>query len=868
MSPVPVAYSHLRWSPAGIVLEQVYLDRERRETPIALRSGLSLDSRNHSNLVEAGTLALRTLHESLGVERITNENVALSYPPDWRTKVEDACTTAAAQLGVDLAFMQPSAAEAICFFDHWEAEIRPICREWVNACIKRPEMLDGTGVTLDEFRSAVTSLESREMTVAVVGGMKAGKSTFLNALLGQFVMPALDKRCTRRRFNLYNQADGKPVRRVSVWRWRPEGREEDLRLAIDVDDLGWTSEELRSYLFALNAPGLLQDGVENLDPLEKSMIEAYGALRFGTDEKRKEVDAALRSSNPPIETIQLAHPFWGLSFAQTGRVQVWDTPGPDAIEDQDQDRGLRRTDSQTFEHALRESSAVIVLFDVTRNESAAQDEVLKRISTHRSKSPDSVVLLANKVDQRQVRNVEPLDSLLASIRANVGQRYNLRLRPVLPVASRPAQLAREMLSEIKAGREIDDKLQEDYDTVERPSDRKADPDCPPRAVEVRSRIAEVETLLGRFFRQDHGKVLLQGALGKTLTVLHHRYNVTQLRLAGLGAKQAELDDAVAKLAHAAPGLERLLDAEDKRLSSRLNEAISSAKQAVEASKKDCLNKFGKVREDKVGARSTIPTSEFAALEEAFSSAMEPAFSELRAGLARQFESGIVDQANATWSVVNVYLQDREREIGRSLGVELGKLPLESKPALEFVRSQGKQEVARIKQTEHVGTEPGLVAGGVIGGGMGVAAVVGALFLGPVGWVAAAAVLAGAAATGAGVGGAVGYLGGDVIEKELVKAAEVKKVYEDSIGKGFEEMKNAIEQEYRRCFAAILSEVKSRATRKTDELRRLLAECAAQANDANRAATMKSLQDDLNRFQRSIPKLSEAALRLGLSSQLA
>ncbi len=463
-------------------------------------------TRNFANaLIEGKERVLEILNKS----SMNDFPIALACPDEWRLAISKAFRSIRIE---EFDVFDRGVVEAFCFYDYFEKCLQNLFFKWIEKCRTEPSIAKHAKLSLLQLEEKQASLRNKRMTVAVVGAMKAGKSTFLNALLGQFVLPAMDKRCTRRRFTLCNADEKGEGRRVDVFLLKnQEFSQKSGILSVDADKLGWTSEHLRSYLFALNSPNLLGVTEQQLDPHEKMFLDSFRCIPFKSAEERELIHKALKREAASIDYIRLTHPFYSLPQSQIGTLELWDTPGPNAIEEEAQEEKNEQrylSDRESFQSAVKDSNALLVIFDVMQQEAEAQDEVLKIVSERRS-GTSSVLVIANKVDLRPKRNVLPIENLLDEIQRQAQERHGMVLRPPLPTSSRPAQLAREL---IRSGDATQPELLEEYESIERPEDRRRNPNEPARAVEERSNILKTEELLKRFFRQEPGRaVLVDGA---------------------------------------------------------------------------------------------------------------------------------------------------------------------------------------------------------------------------------------------------------------------------------------------------------------------------------------------------------------------
>ena len=849
MNPVSVAYAHFRFGPAGIELELVYEDETRKMVPLA--SGeLDLSLERREQLFRAVAAAVSHACGELGVADPATLSVAFTCPHSWRETIVRALGAAGC---AEFDLLSPEAAESVHFFKSYEVRLLPVVTRWLA---QMRDAATGTHATsVRELESARHALINRTMSVAVVGAMKAGKSTFLNALLGDFILPAIDKRCTRRRFVLSNlDEDGTAGRRVTVTRLAGDGATvRDRVLSVDADEQGWTSAHILSYLFALNAPDLLKPGAE-LGRSEQKWLEEYRRLPLPRD-RREALDRVL-AANVTIDTIRVTHPFYALTQEAVGRVEIWDTPGPDGVVEMTDSIEQRLSDRAHFERALGEASATILIFDVMRNGGEAQDRVLADIARFRRGRADSLVLLANRVDERPTSGVVPLEDQLEEIREDAKRIHKLSLRPIVPLSARHAQYAREMLRAATTGQRNEERW-DDLEGAIRLVDMRADREFPARAVETRSSIRQVEDLLRRFFRQEHGLSILQGACDKLAWVAHERELTTARNLAALQVEKEAREHAAAILSKGTTRFEDVLSL-----------AIVDFEEAVAATLEQTKVRIASTRAEGIVAMDAYWHAEFgrnlemspSLYKESSGRAMallEPLLTDLSRKLEEALDKQMASRVRSMWSQLDGVVQGIERDVDRQLGIHVGGATPRTGLNTDIAMAR---EVPTLTATTTSHKASGEVRKGAIWGFLTAAAAAVAV----VATGGAALPALGLMATGAGVGAVVGHVRAPTETKSFFTRRDVEAAYRQVIDAVFDKLATEFAQQIEGVFSRARTEILADAHGKLSTLRDVLADAEKHAREQTRAERIEVLEADLIRTRQDLIIIGDLGRRLGVT----
>jgi GTPase SAR1 family protein len=302
---------------------------------------------------------------------------------------------------------------------------------------------DGTDGSVRAVRNDLEAVRNEELRMAVVAPMKAGKSTFVNAMVGYEFLPArgsamttlptrivLDRLATpaelsdpeglRPEFSLAD-ADARQLERLSdaVARQLPPRAAEVTRKLPHLEGLvnrileGGLTRVERS----VTGRRAVQQALMDLNDMLR-LAEILGLSRF-----------ARLSDIPVVRT-----PYWSPNAVATqgpGRLVIIDTPGPD-------EANLAETLAPVVRQQLLQSHIVFVVLDYTHMNNQADEKVRKLMGpTLDVIGKDKLYAIVNKIDQRDSElETELTDKQL--------------VRAVGAVLDLPEDLARERVYRISA----------------------------------------------------------------------------------------------------------------------------------------------------------------------------------------------------------------------------------------------------------------------------------------------------------------------------------------------------------------------------------------------------------------------------------
>ncbi|HHU2683594.1 TPA: dynamin family protein [Escherichia coli] len=300
--------------------------------------------------------------------------------------------------------------------------------------LKRIEELEG-----EQIKTA-----RREMVLAVVGTMKAGKSTTINAIVGQEILPNRNRPMTSVP-TLIRHVPGKtepvlhlehiqPVRNLLITLQEklatPAGQQVaqtlqqtgDTRELLDIlTDDGWLKNEY-------HGEEEIFTGLASLNDLVR--LAAAMGTEFPFDEYA-EVQKLL------VIDVEFSH-LVGMDACQ-GTLTLLDTPGPNEAGQPQMEVMMR--------DQLQKASAVLAVMDYTQMNSKADEDVRKELNAIADVSTGRLFVLVNKFDEKD-RNGDGADA----VRQKVPAMLNSDVLPasrVYPGSSRQAYLANRALHELR-----------------------------------------------------------------------------------------------------------------------------------------------------------------------------------------------------------------------------------------------------------------------------------------------------------------------------------------------------------------------------------------------------------------------------------
>ena len=300
--------------------------------------------------------------------------------------------------------------------------------------LKRIEELEG-----EQIKTA-----RREMVLAVVGTIKAGKSTTINAIVGKEILPNRNRPMTSVP-TLIRHAPGKtepllhlehiqPVRNLLITLQEKLATPAGQQVAQTLQQTGDT----RELLDILTDDGWLKNEYHGEEEIFTGLASLNDLVRLaaamGTEFP---FDEYAEVQKLPVIDVEFSH-LVGMDACQ-GTLTLLDTPGPNEAGQPQMEVMMR--------DQLQKASAVLAVMDYTQLNSKADEEVRKELNAIADVSAGRLFVLVNKFDEKD-RNGDGADA----VRQKVPAMLNSDVLPasrVYPGSSRQAYLANRALHELR-----------------------------------------------------------------------------------------------------------------------------------------------------------------------------------------------------------------------------------------------------------------------------------------------------------------------------------------------------------------------------------------------------------------------------------
>ncbi|MEL6438450.1 MAG: dynamin family protein [Cyanobacteria bacterium J06621_8] len=283
-------------------------------------------------------------------------------------------------------------------------------------------LIDDTQTELDNFNvdkynqfqaqisAAGNSVANLELRMAIVAPMKAGKSTIINAIAGEELLPSCAVAMTTLPTEIVfdSQVKQPTLQLSSETRSLFEQLEEDLRHQVERLGLESLQAKLSRYphlqdLFAevvVTKESQLQEQVSGHQAIATVLNRLNHLIRLYSVINPHQDPLSRLQEVPCIKapSLSLSNPKQAANF---GSLTLIDTPGPNEAEE-----GLKLT--AVVEEQLRRSSIVLVVLDFTQLNSEAAATIKAQIQPIvESIGTENLYVLVNKIDQRRPGDMTP-----------------------------------------------------------------------------------------------------------------------------------------------------------------------------------------------------------------------------------------------------------------------------------------------------------------------------------------------------------------------------------------------------------------------------------------------------------------------------
>ena len=309
-------------------------------------------------------------------------------------------------------------------------------------------------------QEATENAENLELRMAIVAPMKAGKSTIINAIIGQDLLPSRNAAMTTLPTEIFfNAGLSEPILTLddevlSIFRETLNslqgkinelGLEETLQIIAQYPHLNDLVQDIQSFgLLLLKLENQGQEKIHKFQGQEKihkiltvlnDIIRLCNVLDPASDPLFKLRDV------PRIET-----PFWrsqeGKQSDKLGNLVIVDTPGPN-------EAGENLRLSAVVAEQLEKSSIVLIVLDFTQLNNKAAEDVKKQVKPIIDiLGKENLYVLVNKVDERRGGDMTP-EEVKKFVASDLNLSDSSQAEQAFEISARRAFYATNFLSELK-----------------------------------------------------------------------------------------------------------------------------------------------------------------------------------------------------------------------------------------------------------------------------------------------------------------------------------------------------------------------------------------------------------------------------------
>lgn len=305
---------------------------------------------------------------------------------------------------------------------------------------KRIEVLTGEKI----------KLEKQELVLAVVGTMKAGKSTTINAIVGVEILPNRNRPMTALPTLIRHKAGQKePVlflhNKAPLSNFIAQLNTVFENQNVDEKLLGAENRvDMIELAEKIKQKDYLQDQYAGSLKIYEFLKMLNDLVRFSVITKTQFPFASYSNvDNLPVIEVEFAH----LSdySGHIGGLTLLDTPGPNEAGQEHLKPMLR--------DQLKKASAVLAVLDYTQLKSEADNVVRQELQQIVAECGERLFVLVNKFDQRD-RNADSTESLTRYVAENL-MAGAVKANNVYPVSANRAYLACRALAELDKNQNLD-----------------------------------------------------------------------------------------------------------------------------------------------------------------------------------------------------------------------------------------------------------------------------------------------------------------------------------------------------------------------------------------------------------------------------
>jgi len=322
---------------------------------------------------------------------------------------------------------------------------------------------DPSGKKYAEFKEGVVNakcnVEDLELVMAIVAPMKAGKSTIINAILGQDLLPSRASAMTTLPTEIILRADEpEAVLKLSKSTLSAvENTLSALQQKIKIGGIDQATEKMAKYPHLVDLLPKIQDGfsiyqkIIGIERIKETLTDLNDIVRVCT---------VINPFKDPLnqegfEVPSIYTPFWKATETDQakflGNLVIVDTPGPN-------EAGENLRLSAVVADQLRRSSMVLIVLDFTQLNNKAAEEIKREVQpVVKLLGKQNLYVLVNKVDQRTEKDPMTSEKVKQFVLADLGLGDASDEGRVFEVAARRAFCAAHFLSELQHNPNIEKK---------------------------------------------------------------------------------------------------------------------------------------------------------------------------------------------------------------------------------------------------------------------------------------------------------------------------------------------------------------------------------------------------------------------------
>ncbi|NMF66326.1 hypothetical protein DP113_31905 [Brasilonema octagenarum UFV-E1] len=459
--------------------------------------------------------------------------------------------------------------------------------------------------TVKEWKKIINDeaqkVNEQEMVLAVIGTMKAGKSTTINAIVGSEILPNRNHPMTSLPTLIRHKIGQKePV--LYFPKYQPiEKMVHDIKEKLSylkksnqLDSVELYKDKYGKELIQ----SILEEKFYHFQDRYKGQENIFNLLKFFNDLIRLAIDSKI-SVNIPIEDYENIYDlpiieveFFHLADVKpltTGKFAVLDTPGPNELMLGEKLRKVLRTQ-------IARASAVLAVVDYAQLRSEAEGQIREELVSQIEQTGDRLFVLVNQFDRKD-RNGMTFEEVKRYAAENFLQ-GRIREDRVYPVSALNAYLSNRALNETEGNKDLPDYRNKENFWVEDFALRAFGVSWEDDIRDVQEVRNNAKTLLTRSnFNQLLNEVILkaastaalismQSASAKLLVHGKELENFLELRRGALTKSVEEIEQLIDGLAQDIEEIENAEAKADQELKQLINKFLEAAQQEYETMKQE------------------------------------------------------------------------------------------------------------------------------------------------------------------------------------------------------------------------------------------------------------------------------------------